>query len=218
MNKNQIEKQSQLEILMKAAPVIPVVIVDDPKKAVPMAKALVAGGLPAIEVTLRTARALECLDAISTEVDGAIPGAGTVLDPAQIEAVEKAGAKFMVSPGVSTKLLDAADDGPLPLLPGTATASEMMELGERGYHHVKFFPASLAGGAPYLKALSSPLPRFRICPTGGISLANAGDYLSLPNVLCVGGSWVAPKNLVDDEDWQGIETLAREAAALKRPA
>lgn len=216
MKTNQFEKQSQLEALMKAAPVIPVVIVDDPKKAVLMARALVAGGLPAIEVTLRTARALECLSAIASDVEGAIPGAGTVLDASQIAAVENAGAKFMVSPGVSSKLLDAADDGPLPLLPGTATASEMMQLGERGYVHVKFFPASLAGGAPYLKAVSSPLPRFRICPTGGISLANATDYLALPNVLCVGGSWVAPKNLIDDDDWEGIEKLAKEAAALKQ--
>jgi 2-dehydro-3-deoxyphosphogluconate aldolase/(4S)-4-hydroxy-2-oxoglutarate aldolase len=215
MKLDQVDKQSQLEALMIAAPVIPVVIVDDPAQAVKMARALVAGGLPAIEVTLRTARALDCLSAIAAEVEGAIAGAGTVLDAAQISAVEKAGAKFLVSPGASELLLDAADDGLLPLLPGTATASEMMQLGERGYRHMKFFPASLAGGAPYLKALASPLPRFKFCPTGGISMKNAAEYLTLPNVLCVGGSWVAPAEMLDAGDWTGIEKLAREAAALK---
>lgn len=211
---NQIAKQSFLETMMTAAPVVPVVVVDDPKKAVVMARALVAGGLPAIEVTLRTPRALECLAAIAAEVEGASAGAGTVLDSGQVRAVEAAGARFMVSPGTSPRLLDAADDSAVPLLPGTATASEMMALGERGYRHLKFFPASLAGGAPYLKALSSPLPQFRFCPTGGIGIANARDYLSLPNVLCVGGSWVAPSEAVEKGDSAAIEALARAAAAL----
>jgi 2-dehydro-3-deoxyphosphogluconate aldolase/(4S)-4-hydroxy-2-oxoglutarate aldolase len=214
---NQIAKQNFLEAMMTAAPVVPVVIVDDPKKAVVMARALVAGGLPAIEVTLRTPGALECLAAIVAEVEGAIAGAGTVLDAGQVRAVEAAGARFMVSPGTSPRLLDAADESLVPLLPGTATASEMMALGERGYRHLKFFPASLAGGAPYLKALSSPLPQFRFCPTGGIGIANARDYLSLPNVLCVGGSWVAPAEAVEKGDSAAIEALARAAAAL-RPA
>jgi 2-dehydro-3-deoxyphosphogluconate aldolase/(4S)-4-hydroxy-2-oxoglutarate aldolase len=215
MTKAQIAKQQQLETLMTVAPVIPVVIVDNPKQAVVMARALVAGGLPAIEVTLRTARALDCLTAIAAEVEGAIPGAGTVLQPSQIKAVEAAGAQFMVSPGTSPKLLDAAEDCKVPLLPGTATASEIMTLGERGYTHLKFFPASLAGGHAYLKALASPLPQFRFCPTGGISLANARDYLALPNVLCVGGSWVAPGDLVEMGDAYAISELARGAAALK---
>lgn len=215
MSKHQIARQHFLETLMMAAPVVPVVIVDDPRQAVVMARALVRGGLPAIEVTLRTARALDCLEAIAREVEGAIPGAGTVLEKAQIKAVEKAGAKFMVSPGTSAKLLDAAEDSDVPLLPGTATASEMMALGERGYRHLKFFPAAVAGGAPYLKALSSPLPQFRFCPTGGISMANAKEYLSLPNVLCVGGSWVAPPEAVASGDAARIEALAREAAALR---
>ncbi len=216
MTKNQIARQQSLESIMKAAPVIPVVIVDDPAKAVVMARALVAGGLPAIEVTLRTARALDCLAAIATQVEGAIAGAGTVLDPSHVKAVEAAGAKFMVSPGVSPKLLDAAEDSPVPLLPGTATASEMMALGERGYRHLKFFPASVAGGAPYLKALSSPLPQFRFCPTGGVSISNAREYLSLPNVPCVGGSWVAPAEAIEKGDAAAIEALAREAAALRQ--
>ncbi len=215
MSTSQNAKQNILEAMMKAAPVIPVVIIDDPRKAVIMARALVAGGLPAIEVTLRTPRALECLAAIAAEVEGAIPGAGTVLEPAQIEAVAAAGAQFMVSPGTSPKLLDAAGESPVPLLPGTATASEIMALGERGYRHLKFFPASVAGGAPYLKALSSPLPQFRFCPTGGISLANARDYLALPNVLCVGGSWVAPAEAVEKGDSAAIEELARQAVSLR---
>jgi 2-dehydro-3-deoxyphosphogluconate aldolase / (4S)-4-hydroxy-2-oxoglutarate aldolase len=214
MNKSQIAKQQTLETMMRAAPVIPVVIVDDPRKAVTMARALVAGGLPAIEVTLRTARALECLAAIAAEVEGAIAGAGTVLEQSQIKAVTEAGARFMVSPGTSPRLLDAADDSEIPLLPGTATASEIMTLGERGYRHLKFFPASLAGGHQYLKALASPLPQFRFCPTGGISLANAKDYLALPNVLCVGGSWVAPAQAVESGDSAAIEALAKAAAQL----
>ncbi|MBL4600995.1 MAG: bifunctional 4-hydroxy-2-oxoglutarate aldolase/2-dehydro-3-deoxy-phosphogluconate aldolase [Rhizobiaceae bacterium] len=208
-------KQKIIHDIMLLAPVIPVVVVEEVGHAVKLAKALVAGGLPAIEVTLRTPVALEALKAIAEEVEGAFAGAGTVVTPAQIKQVEEAGAKFMVSPGVSENLLDAADDSPLPLLPGTATASEVMRLGERGYGHMKFFPGSLAGGAPYLKALSGPLPDYRFCPTGGVSLANAGEYLGLQNVLCVGGSWVAPKNLVEARDWDGITKIAREAAGLK---
>lgn len=208
-------KQKIIRDIMLLAPVIPVVVVEEVGHGVKLAKALVAGGLPAIEVTLRTPVALEALKAIAEEVEGAFAGAGTVVTPAQIKQVEEAGAKFMVSPGVSENLLDAADDSPLPLLPGTATASEVMRLGERGYGHMKFFPGSLAGGAPYLKALSGPLPDYRFCPTGGVSLANAGEYLGLQNVLCVGGSWVAPKNLVEAGDWDGITKIAREAAGLK---
>jgi 2-dehydro-3-deoxyphosphogluconate aldolase/(4S)-4-hydroxy-2-oxoglutarate aldolase len=216
MNSHELARQQSVETVMRLAPVIPVVIVDDPKKAVILARALVAGGLPAIEVTLRTRNALDCLAAIAGEVEGAMPGAGTVLEPAQIKAVEAAGARFMVSPGTSPRLLDAADDTAIPLLPGTATASEVMALGERGYRHLKFFPASQAGGHAYLKALASPLPHFRFCPTGGITLADAGDYLALPNVLCVGGSWVAPAAAIEAGDGAAIEKLARHAAKLAR--
>ena len=201
---------------MMAAPVIPVVVIDDVKKAIGLARALVAGGLPAIEITLRTPNALDCIRAVAQEVEGAITGAGTVLDFKQMRAVELAGAKFMVSPGTSPKLLDAADDSSVALLPGAATSSEMMALGERGFTYLKFFPAEAAGGSNYLKSISSPLPQFKICPTGGVSLANAINYLKLPNVLCVGGSWVAPADLVEKEDWASIEILAREAAALSR--
>lgn len=203
-----------LETTMLAAPVIPVVVIDNVKKAVGLARALVAGGLPAIEITLRTPNALDCIRAVASEVEGAIAGAGTVLDQTQMKAVETAGAKFMVSPGTSPKLLDAAQDCPVALLPGAATASEMMYLGERGYTHLKFFPAEAAGGANYLKSIASPLPQFRICPTGGISLSNARNYLALPNVLCVGGSWVAPAELIDSENWPEITRLAQQACLL----
>jgi len=211
-----MDKQQAVEKVMRAAPVIPVVVVDEVMAAIGLARALVAGGIPAIEVTLRTPNALECLRAIAAEVEGAIPGAGTVVTPAQVEAVEKAGGQFMVSPGAAPNLLAAAAASPLPLLPGSATASEMMALLEAGYGYMKFFPASVAGGAPYLKALSSPLPQAKFCPTGGIGPANAHEYLSLPNVLCVGGSWLVPDKAVKAGDWAAITTLAREAAALAR--
>ena len=209
-----MEKNAVLDKIMNAAPVIPVVVIDEPESAVRLARALVSGGTPAIEITLRTPRALECLAAIAAEVEGALPGAGTVLTAQQYDAATRAGASFMVSPGFAPGLLDAADASAVPLLPGAATASEMMMLGERGYSRLKFFPASLAGGAAYLKALSLPLPQFTFCPTGGISLKTAPDYLALPNVACVGGSWLAPQALVDAGEWGTIADLAREAAAL----
>jgi len=213
-----MDKQAFLNHVMTAAPVVPVVIVNDVAQAVSMSRALLAGGLPAIEITLRTPNAIDCIKAVADEVEGAIPGAGTVLSAEHMAAVEKAGAKFMVSPGTAPKLIDAALDCSVPLLPGTATASEMMALGEKGFTHVKFFPAEAAGGTNYLKSIASPLPQFRFCPTGGVSMKNAGSYLSLPNVLCVGGSWVAPANLVEEGDWAGIEALAAEASRLTRAA
>lgn len=209
-------KQQQVEATLRLAPVVPVVIIDDAKAAVPMARALVAGGIPAIEVTLRTPAALDAIRAIAAEVEGAVVGVGTVLTSQDLENARQAGAKFAVSPGVSPKLLAAADDSDLPLLPGVATASEAMNLLERGYRHLKFFPAVPAGGHKLLGAWASPLPQIRFCPTGGISLANAPDFLSLPNVVCVGGSWLTPADMLKAGDWAGIEVLAREAAALKR--
>jgi 2-dehydro-3-deoxyphosphogluconate aldolase/(4S)-4-hydroxy-2-oxoglutarate aldolase len=181
---------------------------------VPLARALVAGGLKAIEITLRTAGALDAVRAVADEVEGAEVGSGTVLNAAQWEAAVEAGSKFIVSPGTTQELLDVARDSHVPLLPGAATASEVMALREEGYKVLKFFPAEQAGGAAYLKALSSPLAGTLFCPTGGISLKNARDYLSLPNIICVGGSWVAPKELVEAGDWAGITKLAAEAAAL----
>ncbi|MGZ2382001.1 2-dehydro-3-deoxy-phosphogluconate aldolase [Rhizobium leguminosarum] len=209
------EKTEKLLSILKLQPVVPVLIVDDVKSAVPLARALVAGGLKAIEITMRTPAALEAVRAVAAEVEGAEVGAGTILNVAHWEAAVAAGSKFIVSPGTTQELLDAAADSDVPLLPGAATASEVMALREEGYQVLKFFPAEQAGGAAYLKALSSPLAGTLFCPTGGISLKNANDYLSLPNVICVGGSWVAPKELVAAGDWAGITKLAAEAAALK---
>ena len=210
------QKQQQIEATMQLAPVIPVVVIHDVKLAVPMARALVAGGAPAIEVTLRTPAALDAIRAIAAEVEGAMIGVGTVLTARDLEAARQAGARFAVSPGVSPKLLDAADDSDLPLLPGAATASEIMALLERGYRHLKFFPAVPAGGHKLLGAWASPLPQVRFCPTGGISLSNAADFLTLPNVICVGGSWLTPADKLAAGDWDGIELLAREAAGLRK--
>ena len=209
------QKQQQVEATLRLAPVVPVVIIEDARAAVPMARALVAGGTPAIEITLRTPAALDAIKAIAEEVEGAVVGVGTVLSAKDLRAAHKAGARFAVSPGVSPGLLDAADDSDLPLLPGTATASEVMTLLERGYRHVKFFPAVPAGGHKLLGAWASPLPQMKFCPTGGITLASAPDFLALPNVVCVGGSWLTPADKLRSGDWAGIEQLAREAAALR---
>lgn len=208
-------KQEALERILRLAPVIPVLIIRDVRTAAPLARALVAGGLKAIEVTLRTAEALDAVKAIADEVEGAAPGVGTVLDAGQLAAAEKAGARFAVSPGSSPKLLAAGDDSALPLLPGAATASEAMALLERGYRLQKFFPAEAVGGVTYLKLLASPLPRILFCPTGGINAATAQNYLALSNVICVGGSWVAPTEAVGAGDWAAIEALARQAADMR---
>ncbi|WP_050522500.1 bifunctional 4-hydroxy-2-oxoglutarate aldolase/2-dehydro-3-deoxy-phosphogluconate aldolase [Pseudorhodobacter wandonensis] len=196
------------------APVVPVLVIDDVSKAQGLAKALVTGGLPALEVTLRTAGALDAIRAMA-EVEGGVVGAGTLLTPADVKAAKAAGAKFGVSPGATPRLLDACAEYELPLLPGAATASEVMALLELGYTVQKFFPAEAAGGAPLLKSIGGPIPQVRFCPTGGVSLKNANDYLSLPNVMCVGGSWVAPAAMVAAGDWAGITALAAEAAKLK---
>jgi 2-dehydro-3-deoxyphosphogluconate aldolase/(4S)-4-hydroxy-2-oxoglutarate aldolase len=209
------EKTEKLLSILKLQPVVPVLVVDDVKSAVLLSRALVAGGLRAIEITMRTPAALDAVRAVADEVEGAEVGAGTILNVAHWEAAVAAGSKFIVSPGTTQELLDAARGSSVPLLPGAATASEVMALREEGYQVLKFFPAEQAGGAAYLKALSSPLAGTLFCPTGSISLKNARDYLSLPNVICVGGSWVAPKELIAAGDWAGITKLAAEAAALK---
>ncbi len=201
------------EKICRLAPVVPVLVVDQVAHAAPLAQALVAGGLPALEVTLRTDAALEVI-AEMAKVDGGAVGAGTLLTSQDVENAKKAGATFGVSPGATDRLLDACEANDLPLLPGAASASEAMRLLERGYTVQKFFPAEAAGGAPFLKSLASPLPQIRFCPTGGVSMKNVMDYLSLPNTLCVGGSWVAPGDLVKAGDWAGITALAREAAQL----
>lgn len=203
------------EELCRHAPVIPVLVIDDAAVARPLAEALVKGGLPALEVTLRTEAALDVIREMA-KVEGGIVGAGTLLTPADVANAVDAGAQFGVSPGATDHLMDACEEAGLPLLPGAATASEAMRLLERGYSVQKFFPAEANGGAPALKAIGQPIPQIRFCPTGGVTLKNARDYLSLPNTLCVGGSWVAPKELIKAGDWAGIEALAREAAALPR--
>ncbi|WP_099865658.1 2-dehydro-3-deoxy-phosphogluconate aldolase [Pararhizobium haloflavum] len=210
------EKTEKLLAVLRLQPVVPVLVVDDPQTAVPLARALVAGGLKAIEITLRTPAALEAIGAVAREVDGAVAGAGTVLNAQQYQQVVEAGARFVVSPGTTQELLDVARRSPVPLLPGAATPSEVMALREEGYEVLKFFPAEQAGGAAYLKSLASPLSGTLFCPTGGVSPSNAEDYLSLPNVVCVGGSWVAPKDLVANRDWDAITNLAAEAMKLAR--
>lgn len=201
--------------LLDIAPVIPVVVIDDPETAVPLARALLAGGLPAIEVTLRTAGALRAVERIAAEVPGAVVGAGTVRTPADVAAAVAAGAAFLVSPGSTAGLVDAMEGCGLPFLPGVATASETLALAERGLTEMKFFPAEAAGGLPYLRALGGPLPDVRFCPTGGIRPATAPDYLALPNVGCVGGTWLTPADALATGDYARIEKLAAEAAALR---
>jgi len=197
--------------IMRLAPVIPVLIIEEVDDAVPLGRALVAGGLRALEVTLRTPVALECIRRMAGEIEGAVVGAGTVTTPQAREQVARAGARFAVSPG----LIDGeAADGPVPLLPGIATATELMYGFKMGFSRFKLFPANVVGGIGALKAFASPFAEAKFCPTGGVSLANAADYLSLSNVVCVGGSWVAPPELVRAGAWGKITALAAEAKAL----
>ena len=207
--------QKNLEAALRKAAVVPVMVIDNVKDAVPLARALVNGGLPVLEITLRTDAALECIKAIVAEVEGAIVGSGTVLTPQQLRQSRKAGCVFAVSPGSTGKLLGAAEDEDIALLPGAATASEAMALLEWGYDIQKFFPAEAAGGAAYLASLASPLPQIKFCPTGGITPALAPSYLKLSNVITLGGSWMAPKAMVNEGKWTEIEHLAKAAAALK---
>lgn len=197
------------------APVIPVIIIDRLEDAQPLAEALVAGGLPVLEVTLRSPAALDAIR-VMAKVPGAVVGAGTIIAPEQVAQVADAGAKFIVSPGTYPGLVDAVLDSGIPYLPGVATPAEMMYLLSRGVRYQKLFPATVVGGIDMLKAVSSPLSQIKFCPTGGISAATAPDFLALPNVMCVGGSWVTPSHLVKAGDWAGVTSLAREAAALPR--
>ncbi len=204
-----------LESVLHAAPVMPVVVIEDAKHAVALARALVAGGIPAIEVTLRTRAALDAVRAIAAEVEGAIVGVGTVRKPQDLADAMQAGARFAISPGSTPSLIAAAKDSPLPWLPGAATATEAMTLAEHGFEYQKFFPAEAAGGAAALRSLHGPLPDIRFCATGGIGTHNARDYLDTPNVACVGGSWLTPSRLVATEEGGAIEALARAATLLR---
>lgn len=201
--------------VLDLAPVVPVVVIEDVFDAVPLARALVAGGLPAIEVTLRTPAAPAAIREIAAEVPDAVVGAGTVITPDQVDASVAAGARFLVSPGWTDVLLGAMRASGVPFLPGVSTTSEVVALLERGVREMKFFPAEAAGGTAYLKSLNGPLPQARFCPTGGIGPATAPSYLSLPNVACVGGSWMLPADAVAARDWARVEELARAAAGLR---
>lgn len=208
------DKQALLRVL-EAQPVMPVVAVSSVAEAVALSRALAAGGLKAIEITLRTPAALEAIKAVVAEVPEIVCGAGTILSPRQFDEAEAAGAKFIVSPGATMEVLDAAKGSPAPLLPGAATPSELMAMLEEGYEVLKFFPAEQLGGAAYLKALAPVFQAVTFCPTGGISMSNVRDYLSLPNVVCVGGSWVAPKDAIAAGRFEEVTRLAAEAAVLK---
>ncbi len=216
MNAAMQKKNEVLLAILEGQPVIPVLKIERLADAVPLARALVKGGLPAIEITLRTPDAIDAIRLVCEEVPEAVVGAGTILTSKDFSYAVAAGARFIVSPGITQELLDAASMSDVPFLPGAATPSEVMAAREEGYSLLKFFPAEQSGGAPFLKALSSPLASIRFCPTGGVSPKNVGDYLSLPNVICVGGSWVAPDKAIEAGDWASIEALAREASGLKR--
>jgi 2-dehydro-3-deoxyphosphogluconate aldolase/(4S)-4-hydroxy-2-oxoglutarate aldolase len=204
-----------IDDILQAGPVMPVVLIDDAAHAVPLARALVAGGIRAIEITLRTGAALGAVQAIARDVPEAIAGVGTALSGADVLAAKGAGAKFIVSPGATPALLEAAIGSGLPFLPGIATASELMAGMAAGLSAFKFFPAAQAGGVEGLKALAGPFPHARFCPTGGVNAANAASYLALPNVACVGGSWIAPRELIAAGDFAKIEALALAAAGLR---
>ena len=202
--------------VMQDAPVIPVIVLNDVAHAVPMARALLAGGIRMLEITLRTPQALACMEAIANEVEGAVVGAGTVRSAADASAAVKAGARFAVSPGYTPAVGQACKDLGLALLPGVASGSEIMMAQEDGYTELKFFPAMQAGGPAMLKAWSGPFFDVKFCPTGGVTQQNANDLLSLPNVACVGGSWLVPADALAQGDWARIEKLARAASQLPR--
>lgn len=210
-----VNSLSALDVML-AAPVIPVIVLHDIAHAVPLARALAAGGIRMLEVTLRTPVALACIELIARDVPEAVVGAGTVRTAADVQAVAMAGAKFVVSPGYTHAVGKACHDVGLPLLPGVATGSEIMAAQEDGYTELKFFPAQQAGGIPMLKALGGPFNDVSFCPTGGVSMANAHEFLALPNVRCVGGSWLTPADAVTGGDWARITELAGQAAALVR--
>jgi len=202
--------------VMRDAPVIPVIVLHDVKDAVPLARALVAGGIRMLEVTLRTREALECIEIIAKEVPEAVAGAGTIRSAADAQAASLAGARFGVSPGYTRSVGKACHDLGLPLLPGVATGSEIMTAQEDGYTELKFFPAVQAGGIPMLKAWQGPFGEVRFCPTGGVHAGNAHEFLALANVACVGGSWIVPTDAIAAGDWDRITVLAREASQLAR--
>ena len=208
-------KIAPLDVL-NAGPVVPVIVIKEIKQAVPLARALLGGGVKVLEITLRSEVAIDAIGLISRKVPGAIVGAGTVASPEDLEAVTEAGAVFAISPGLTPSLLDAANQGPIALIPGISTASELMAGMEMGYTEFKFFPAEAAGGVQMLKSISGPFPHITFCPTGGISPKNFNDYLALSNVACVGGSWLVPSKEIGMENWDAITKLAENAVAESR--
>jgi 2-dehydro-3-deoxyphosphogluconate aldolase/(4S)-4-hydroxy-2-oxoglutarate aldolase len=204
-----------IEKILSSAPVVPVVVIEKLEDAAPLARALYNGGLKALEITLRTPIAAEAVKLMKEAVPEAYVGTGTVVDKATFNASVEAGADFMVSPGVNDELLALAKDADIPFLPGAATPSEVMKLASYGFKFLKFFPAEAAGGTAMLKSIGGPLPQVTFCPTGGISLETAPNYLALKNVICVGGTWMLDKQLIENKDWQAIEALARQASELK---
>jgi 2-dehydro-3-deoxyphosphogluconate aldolase/(4S)-4-hydroxy-2-oxoglutarate aldolase len=216
MGVSMASRSAALVKLLAGQPVVPVLKIDRLEDAVPLARALAAGGLPAIEITLRTPVALDAIRAVAKEVPEAIVGAGTILNVRDFENVEKAGARFVVSPGQTPDLLKRAAKSDAAFLPGAITPAEMMTLLEHDYTVAKFFPAEQAGGVAFIKSLASPFAGLSFCPTGGISAKNAGEYLSQPNIVCIGGSWVAPDDALKAGDWARVTKLAAEAAALRK--
>lgn len=204
--------------IMRTGPVIPVIVIDRLEDAVPLARALVAGGVRVLELTLRTPVALQAIEAIVQQVEGAIVGVGTITRAEDFDAALKAGARFGVSPGLTPALVAAAKDSALPLLPGVMTPSDVIAARAAGFTELKLFPAQQAGGIGMLKAMGGPFPDVTFCPTGGIAAATAPDFLALPNVACVGGSWLTPQDAIAAGDWGRITALARETAGLRRPA
>jgi len=213
-----MSQETEVLRVMRVGPVIPVIVIDKIEQAVPLARALVAGGVRVLELTLRTAAGLDAIRAVAQEVEGAIVGVGTITRPEDFERSRKAGAVFGVSPGLTPELIAAAKDGGLPLLPGVMTPTDVIAARAAGFTELKLFPAQQAGGIGMLKALGGPFPDVTFCPTGGVSVASAPDFLALPNVACVGGSWLTPADAVAGGDWPRIRSLAQQAAALRKPA
>lgn len=209
------DRAAAVDTILRQAPVLPVLTIARLDAAVPLARALLAGGLPVLEITLRSEVALAAIARIRAEVPEAVVGAGTVLEPADLDRVIEAGARFAISPGASPGLYAAASSASIPLIPGIATASELMQGISQGHRRFKFFPAQAAGGSDALKAFAGPFPHAAFCPTGGINRGNAADYLALSNVVTVGGSWMVPADLLGAADWDRVSALAAECARLR---
>ncbi|WQZ99130.1 bifunctional 4-hydroxy-2-oxoglutarate aldolase/2-dehydro-3-deoxy-phosphogluconate aldolase [Helicobacter pylori] len=207
--------QDKIIEVLQISPIVPVVVIEDIKDAVPLAQSLIEGGIPIIEVTLRSSCALEAIELIAKNVPKMRVGAGTILNPTQLEQAQNRGAEFLISPGLTIKLLEHAKKKDMPLIPGVSSSSEVMQALELGYSALKFFPAEYCGGVKLLNAFNGPFKGVKFCPTGGISADNMRSYLNLENVLCVGGSWLTPKNLIQNKEWDKITEICKRALALR---